>query len=334
MDWTHAIALIHGNDKHHLDHLAPLASQLGIPLIVTDVEIETLAKRYYPNLTIFYFDPVSVGTRVVSKFDTVISSLPKDLLDQIFFIPENLQNKKLNYIWCPHGNSDKGHASYFMEGLSKEKQALVYGKRMVDFLKEKGVYEQLEEVKFLGNYRHQYFLSHTPFYQEVVEKEIVSKLPRENKTVLYAPTWKDAENSSSLEAALKPLLEGLPKNWNLIVKPHPNLEVDIEVQKENALILKDFPPIYALLSAVDAYLGDMSSIGYDFLTFRKPMFFLNPNKRCPKKDKGLYLTRCGTLIAQSDFDKIFSIIEKSDSAPFAKVQEAVYNRTYERNITL
>ncbi len=328
MDWIRTAGLIEGPHKQYLDHLAPLASQLNIPLIITDIEMETLAKRYYPHLSLLYLEPVQLGHYVVSTFDTIISPLPRGLLDLTFFVPERLLGKKLSHVWCPHGNSDKGHASYFMEELSKEKRAFVYGKRMVDFLKEKEVYGQLEDVKVLGNYRYQYFLDHSSFYKEIVQEEILSKLPHGNKTLLYAPTWNDAESSSSFETALDPLLKGLPGNWNLIVKPHPNLAIDIEVKGENVLILDDFPPIYPLLNVVDAYLGDMSSIGYDFLTFRKPMFFLNPNKRCPEKDKGLYLTRCGTLIPSKDFDKIFSIIKKSKPTSFIKAQEEVYNATF------
>src|SRR5438105_1920604 len=49
-----------------------------------------------------------------------------------------------------------------------------------------------------------------------------------------------------------------------------------KTSKHNLLFITDFPLIYPLLAKTDIYLGDVSSIGYDFLFFQKPMFFFNP----------------------------------------------------------
>lgn len=322
-------ALIYGNQKHYLDHLAPLASFLKIPLIVTEVEIETLAKTFYPKLNVIYFGAIEVAEKIVSNFEVVISCLPKDLLDSIFFITESLHQKELIKVWCPHGNSDKGHASYFMEGLSKERFAFVYGQKMVNFLKEKGAFNQVEEVFFLGNYRYKYFKKHADFFHAAVKKNIPLDFIR--KTLLYAPTWKDEENSSSFDQ-VQFLIDLVPDDWNLIIKPHPHLQTNLEIQKENIFVLKDFPPIYPLLECVDFYLGDMSSIGYDFLTFRRPQFFLNPQNRDPKTDKGLYLTKCGTIVDLKE--DLFSLIESTNHAPFIKIQEEVYDEVFEKRETI
>lgn len=58
------------------------------------------------------------------------------------------------------------------------------------------------------------------------------------------------------------------------------------------------------------------------------MFFLNSARRDPKTDKGLYLYRCGTVIEAEDFGNIFSIIEKSDGAPYKRIQEEVYGHVF------
>ena len=71
----------------------------------------------------------------------------------------------------------------------------------------------------------------------------------------------------------------------------------------------------------------MSSIGYDFLAFNKPLFFLNQNKRDPTHDKGLYLFRCGISIEVEDYPDIFSLIEENlpdDQNRFQKIREEVY----------
>lgn len=323
-------ALIYGNQKHYLDHLAPLASLLGVPLIITDFEIERLAKSYYPDLNLHYFDPVEMAERVVAQFDVIVSCLPKDLFDSLFFITEALHQKHLTNVWCPHGNSDKGHSSYFMEGLSKERWAFVYGQKMIDSLKEKGAFEQLEDLFILGNYRYEYYLRHIEFYQKILEEKL--PLNPERRTLLYAPTWDDDENSSSFEIAHSFLINSVPKDWYLIIKPHPHLKCPLESSKENVIILEDFPPIYPLLQSTDVYLGDMSSIGYDFLTFRRPLLFYNPQSRDHEKDQGLYLTQCGTII-KADEDP-FSLIEKTNPYHFSKIQDQVYNEVFDKHPTL
>lgn len=334
---THvSTGLIYGPHPHHLDHLAPLCILLNIPLIVTEPEIEEQANRYYPQLVTFYIVPANLAERVTRYYQVIFSSLPKDLFDQIFFVSEHLLQKKLLSIWTPHGNSDKGHASYFMEGLVKEKIALVYGQKMIDFFIEKKVYSQLYAAIILGNYRFSFYKEHKTFYDQFMKREILDKLPRANKTILYAPTWNDAEKSSSLQEAWPHLIENLPKNWNLIVKLHPNqLQNSHEIEqilyaaeeKNNVCIVQNFPLIYPILNAVDVYLGDMSSIGYDFLSFRKPMFFLNQNKRDPHTDKGGYLFRCGTIIDPDNYCSIFSLIQKEQGS-FQKTQEEVYSYVF------
>ncbi|WP_316359670.1 CDP-glycerol glycerophosphotransferase family protein [Candidatus Neptunichlamydia sp. REUL1] len=321
--------LIYGNQKHYLDHLAPLASLLGVPLVVTDFEIERLAKSYYPDLNLLYFDPVEMAEQMVSQFEVVISCLPKDLFDSLFFITTTLHQKCLMNVWCPHGNSDKGHSSYFMEGLSKEKRAFVYGQKMIDFLKEKGAFEQLEDLFILGNYRYEYYLQHIDFYQKILEEKL--PINRKRRTLLYAPTWNDSERSSSFEIAHSFLINSVPKDWNLIIKPHPHLKCPLESPKENVIILKDLPPIYPLLQSVDVYLGDMSSIGYDFLTFRRPLFFYNPQNRNPNEDQGLYLTRCGTIIDANE--NPFEKIDEIDPVSFLKIQDHVYNEVFDKDQT-
>ena len=330
MSFLKIAALIYGNQKHYLDHLAPLASLLGVPLVVTDFEIERLAKSYYPDLNLLYFDSVEMAERVVTQFEVVISCLPKDLFDSLFFITETLHQKHLMNVWCPHGNSDKGHSSYFMEGLSKERWAFVYGQKMIGFLKQKGAFEQLEKLFILGNYRYEYYLKHIEFYQKTLEEKL--PLNRERRTLLYAPTWDDDENSSSFEIAHSFLINAVPRDWNLIIKPHPHLKCPLESSKENVIILKDFPPIYPLLQSIDVYLGDMSSIGYDFLTFRRPLFFYNPQNRDPKKDQGLYLAQCGTIIGENETP--FNLIEKTDLSSFLKIQDHVYNKVFDKQQTL
>ncbi len=138
--------------------------------------------------------------------------------------------------------------------------------------------------------------------------------------MLYAPTWQDYEKSSSFMDAIEPLIETLPTNHNLIVKLHPNLLLQEELKMDrilqkyedlkNVLFLTEFPAIYPLLNLSDVYIGDMSSIGYDFLEFNRPMFFLNQHSRNPQVDHGLYLFRCGMEIHPDQYSDIHGVIDR------------------------
>jgi len=329
MGGLRAAGLIYGLQEHHLDHIAPMAALMRIPLIVTELHLEVLATRYYPHLSTLYFDYLEVGDRIVREFDLIISSMPKDLFDQIVLVAENLRNRRVLNIYCPHGNSDKGHASHFMEGLYKEAIVLVYGQKMLDFMVDKGAYSQLYATITVGNYRFDYYKKHESFYEDLVQQEIASKFNNTNPTLLYAPTWDDAECSCSFHGTIDPLLEQMPSSWNLIVKLHPNTlqtmgDCYFLESRKNILFLEHFPPIYPLLNFIDIYLGDMSSIGYDCLTFQKPMFFLNSNRRDPKTDKGLYLYRCGRVVGPEHLRKIFSIVEKGKDCWYTQIQKEVY----------
>lgn len=340
-DTLRSAGLIYGPELHHLDHLAPLCCILGIPLIVTEEKIATLAKRYYPGLDVVLFDSLALPEHLVQHFEVVFYSLPRDLFDEIFFFAQKMLQKRIHAIWCPHGNSDKGESVVYMEALKKEEAALVYGKQMIDFLKRKGAFDQLKGFTITGNFRHQFYLSHRSFYDAIASQEIIRKLPKADKTILYAPTWRDAEKSSSFFDAAKPVIEGLPPQHNLIVKLHPNLILQEEFKVEeiienyegqdNLLFLTDFTPMYSLLNLVDVYIGDMSSVGYDFLTFDKPMFFLNQNMRMSETDLGLYLFRCGVEVKPEQYKEIHQLISNYfnfELRNFSEIRQEVYHYAF------
>lgn len=306
-------------DIHHLDHLAPLCSLLEIPLIVSTQEQQRLAALYYPELII---RPLESAETIVKEYDRLITTAPRALFDRTFFFAQHLLGKEIKTLWLPHGNSDKGRESPFMEGLREEETLLVYGPLMEAFLKEKGVIGQQITI---GNYRLAYFEQHRSFYE--------SHLPplRKMPTLLWAPTWVDEEKSSSFQIALKPLLENLPSRWQLIIKLHPHLYQQFDSQilvlksqieeRPNLLLVEEFPAIYPLLDKVDLYIGDRSSIGYDFLAFDRPMvFFDEPNPNLP-------LLSCGPLANASD---PYSAIAEELSHPkrHALQRRALYERTF------
>ncbi len=327
-----AAGLIYGPMAHHLDHLAPLCTLLDIPLIVTEEDFVSLAQKYYPGLSVIYWDYLQAPFNLTQNFDTIFTSMPRPLFQNAFFLAQKLLGKEISSIWIPHGNSDKGHASSFMEGLQHDLYALVYGRKMIDFLKAKEAFYQLKACLPIGNFRYTHYLKYKEFYDSLIEEHIPSSKP----LILYAPTWQDAENSTSFYEACPTLIDNLPKHYHLVIKLHPNLTDhkadELIYRYENKVtFLKEWTPIYPLLNKTSIYIGDMSSIGYDFLTFDRPMFFLNQNRRNLANDPGLFLHQAGISLTPEDYPHIYTIIEKEipqDKEKFHPIRQKIYSYTF------
>lgn len=287
-------AAIHLNTSDHLlDHIAPLCSQLKMPLFIA--QEPSIARHYYPQIEIHHApDFEREWPEFVQKYDTIFqcgywSFAFKQMI-------RDLYQKDVHLVFCPHGQSDKtAHLGPYQE----QEIILLYGPLMKDMLTELGLYPPHQQKIIIGNYRLAFYLSHKNFYDDLAEREIFSKFKKKQRTVLYAPTWQDAENSSSFFSLTRRLVESASDHWNWIIKPHPLLEdrhpgsyyrmLKIIQNRPNICLLEHFPPIYPLLNRTDIYVGDASSIGYDFLYFERPMFFA-------KTTKISRLMQCGEML--------------------------------------
>ena len=281
--------LIFDDSRHYLDHLAPFCALQRWPLIVCEDEIGELARRYYPGLEV-----IEKNRWDLALPPLIVACDSRGLIESAFGSDPSRQ-----LLWLPHGNSDKGWKTPFFDPLRNE-TALVYGQRMIDFMRQKNVSPRAVRI---GNFRLQYWMNNRAFY----DKEL--SLPK-GKTYLYAPTWNDKEGNGTFWEMFPLLASALPDNCNLIVKIHPNTqkqfapEIEILIgrhaNRPNLLFLSEFPPIYPLLNLCDVYIGDMSSIGYDFLYWKRPMFFLKGN------DRSQFLYSCGTEILPKEIGSIFA----------------------------
>jgi len=323
------------------DHLAPICTIMDIPLLFHDEAEESAAKHYYPDLkTLFLpfheFNP----EYLIKNYDATFLSdqWHRDSLRTKFAPLEKKYGKRLRNVHCPHGFSDKG---FYLRGCAFEDIVLIYGQNMLDLLKEWGVLQDLGQYVVSGNYRLSYYRKHKKFFDQLVQEELLKNFSRRNKVLLYAPTCGDLEDSSSFFAAAQPLLDNLPDEYSMIVKLHPRLELDDPANfyrilgryegRSNILFIRRFHLIYPLLALCGLYIGDMSSIGYDFLTFNRPMFFLNQQRRDPAHDRGLYLFRCGTEVLPEHYANIYSIIREAlptDEEKYSALRQEVYDYTF------
>lgn len=325
---------------HYTDHLAVVCILMDIPLIFIDPADYELGVRYYPGLNAKLLEYQDLTPEhLIQHYDVLFMS---DLWDRETFHEkyaplEKKYKKTLRHVHCPHGFSDKG---FYLKKCAAEDITLIYGQNMIDQLKFHEVFDQLNKYVITGNYRWTFFNEHRAFYDGVAS-DVFSQFAKKQPVILYAPTWLDLEESTTFFDAYSYILENLPANYNMIVKLHPRLELDDTAQyyrivgkfdsKPNILFLKDFPLVYPLLAYTDIYLGDMSSVGYDFLPFNKPMFFLNKWRRNPHTDRGLYLFRCGVDVKPDGYPLLYQLIDANlanDNERFGQIRKEVYDYTF------
>ena len=313
---------------HLLDHIAPLASLCGMPLILAKEENQALAAKYYPEVELRFWPDLEFRLKdLADEFDTLIEcKYWAPHLKQLF---HTCFKKDMRLIFCPHGQSDKGYGAPLLSPYALQDVVLLYGELLKEMLIELNVWDSVQAYATIGNYRLHYFQKHKERLTELAQEEVFSKLNPVNKTLLYAPTWRDADCSSSFFEFTKKILSQLPEDWNLILKIHPLLEerdpalyyplAICEEKRKNFALVDDFPLVYPILEKIDAYLGDYSSIGYDALVFLKPMFFVqNPHLPAGR------LHSCGTILNPEE--NIFSTIDRAKK--FTGVQSSLCAKAF------
>lgn len=320
---------------HHNDHLAPICHLLDIPLLLSDREWVELTRRYYPEVQVEYIAWENFTLqRLVQDFDVFFRSdlWKRDSFKAAIAPYERQFGKSIRTVHCPHGFSDK---VFWLRQCADEDATLIYGPHMIDMLKDCGTWEQVQQPIVSGNYRLSYYKKFKDSLDAIVQDEVLSQFGSQQTTVLYAPTWKDEESPSTFFEAIDTIIEALPSRLNLLIKLHPMLEQNdiaslfrIQGAYEdlpNVVFLDKFPLIYPILFQMDAYLGDASAVGYDFLATNKPLFFLASDVQ------QLYLHRCGLVISPQEYKRAFELIEDyldrgNDS--YKEVRRTVYEYTF------
>lgn len=188
-----SVAILTGPSTH-LDHLGILSALLQIPLIVTDPHTLKLARRYYPQIDVHLMDLADLTLDFLAEHFDVIFESSKFWAAELGPALELFYRKKMRFVFCPHGNSDKGHS---LTSHPNQDIYLVYGDHLSDHLLDTGALMCIQHLIRTGNYRHAFYLKHRAFYDAIIQEEIFQSIPSSKPTLLYAPTWQDRENASS-----------------------------------------------------------------------------------------------------------------------------------------
>lgn len=315
------IGILPGPRISFIDHLVPLCDLMQIPLLVTDQIIKELIELYYPPLEIILAPSEEyVLDSMLENYNLFFYVQFSRLGNQSFCFNEYLCSKKARSVISLHGNPDKFRDIYWLEHLTDEDIVLAYGPDLCDLMQQKGINKK---PIICGNYRLEYYKKYKTFF------DAKTAFKKEKKTILYAPTWlseklEQRKYGSSFFLFHKELFGDVPKNFQLICKPHPFLintfHNEVEKIKEfypNVIFIDNYPLIYPLLQNIDIYLGDFSSMGFDFLYFDKPLFFLSSDKQTP-------LQQCGTCIQNNIYETINNNLDNDLSSSRKALYKYVY----------
>ncbi len=318
------IGILPGLLEGNIDHLVPLCSMMQIPILVTERVIQETIELYYPEIEVIYAHPEDrLLDDALKGYDLFYYVHFYKTGNQTFFFNEFLTKNKARSVMSLHGNPDKFHDIFWIERLADEDIVLAYGPFLLDLMREKGV-EKSPIIS--GNYRLEYYKAHASFFDARFPFE------KEKTTLLYAPTWgalnTDSEQKryfTSFFDVFEELFETLPSDIQLIVKLHPihsclmhaKLE-EVKQRYPHIYFLDHYPVIYPLLKQVDIYLGDYSSIGYDFLYFDRPLFFVKVKEKTP-------LHSCGITIQD---EPIYKTIKENLEASFSEKRKKLYHHVY------
>ncbi|NGX50987.1 MAG: putative CDP-glycerol:glycerophosphate glycerophosphotransferase [Chlamydiae bacterium] len=339
MGTTHSnslcLCLAPGDAVNHLDHLVVVSYIMNVPIVTDEASVYESLKRYYPQVKPIYIkERQRILEYLSERCDTLFVSCANYRRD-VSPLLEMFFNKEMTFCYCPHGNSDKPMTQFELQNYS-----LIYGDQMEDRLNEMGTLQNLEAYVRTSNIRFPFYWKYEAFYDQIAEEEVFSKFDKKQPTILYAPTWQDMESSSSLFDVGIPIIDQLPDQYNLIVKLHPWLQHHhaghVHLIKEryqdraNVTVLTLFPLVLPLLKRSDIYLGDFSSIGYDFLYFNRPMFFFDPSERERSREESDSLHSCGVVIPESAYQDIYGFLEShlAQQDRYKPAREKLYHYTF------
>ncbi len=107
------------------------------------------------------------------------------------------------------------------------------------------------------------------------------KIPKDKKTILYAPTWRDDEYYESgkykfsLMLDLKLLKEKLGKDYVILLRTHYYIadSLDITGVEDFAINLSKYDDISEIYLVSDILITDYSSVFFDYANLKRPMLF-------------------------------------------------------------
>ena len=181
---------------------------------------------------------------------------------------------------------------------------------------------------------------HAPNKKEIADK-IKDRIgiPRDKKTILYAPTWRDDEYYGKgqykfeLHLNLDKMKKELGDEYVILLRTHYFIadSLDVSVLKGFAYNVSKYDDISELYLVSDILITDYSSVFFDFANLKRPMLFYTYDlEKYRDILRGFYLDIekevPGPLLFTTD--EVIDAINNIDS--ISKQYEQTYNEFYQR----
>lgn len=136
-------------------------------------------------------------------------------------------------------------------------------------------------------------------------------IPADSRVVLYAPTYRDS-GASGNSSALVELLDldsfskSLGRDWTVLVRGHNfNVRASRKNQSRGRVLdVSTYGDINDLINISDALVTDYSSVMFDYLNTRKPIFYYVPDLESYCSSRGMYFqledVAVGPLLEEQD----------------------------------
>ncbi len=304
------------NSIHQIPSFIYIAKVLGGIVLTDGADSKAILDQYYPEVTAEYYP-----TR--KELQQRLRELRPEAIVQTDYSKRYLNvDFETVHIQVFHGTSDK---TYGLKPQVREYDLLLLaGERSYRVMKKAGLLKD-------GNYAViGYPKADRVFRGEFNRDQAVKDLGLDPAfpTILYAPTWRDAKFNTSLSKFGREVLSQLPAGKNLIVKLHPNTKrydrknyrMVKELSEENPRIklLGYDHDVIPIMAAADLLIADISSVSHEYLSFDRPLVFLDA-RLFPFGRLKTWVWRCGPVVRKKG--EVWKTVEKAFAAPEAYAQE-------------
>ncbi len=203
---------------------------------------------------------------------------------------------------------------------------------------EKNVYtsgfEGNGEILKLGKARDSIFYKDpTPYIEKVKE---FYNIPKENKILLYAPTWRSDKRCNCYNIDIKALKKALNKrfggDWSILIRAHYLMPKAIfkALYDENEVInASAYIDMQELLVAADVLISDYSSCVPEYTILKKPSFLYATD--IEKYENGFYypLTDLPSPLATDNYELINNVLNFDEKLFKQKAEQFLVDKGHQ-----
>lgn len=190
------------------------------------------------------------------------------------------------------------------------------------------------EILKLGKARDSIFYKDpTPYIEKVKE---FYNIPKENKILLYAPTWRSDKRCNCYNIDIKALKKALKKRfggeWSILIRAHIHMKKNIfnALYDENEVInASAYIDMQELLVAADILISDYSSCVPEYTILKKPSFLYATD--IEKYENGFYypLTDLPSPLATDNYELINNVLNFDENLFKQKAEQFLIDKGHQ-----